>query len=243
MFDWKVEQLALLKEKGNRMVPKGFKFNCENTLSQQEKIAFVNQRTNGSLGYLLELQQKFNEDVANLPHDKSGNVKMTSLKAWLKRNDNKNMIDKERHYGQMRMYYDFSIQSPQTSIRNIANSSSINAIFHSELLKCLEEERQYFVTHDGYEILKTSLKEKMSKYGTTFGVKICLSSDGKVTVGDFRKDRPIEKSEIRKLLKAYDELERITLELSQEIIKDYDKSEVFEECIEAIAANDVIERD
>lgn len=238
MFDWKVEQLALLKEKGNRKVSNGFKFDCENTLSQQEKIAFINQRTNGLLDYLLELQQKFNEDVANLPHDNFGNVKTTSLKAWLKRNDSKNMIDNKWHHGQMRMYSDFNIQSPQTSIRNIANSSSINTIFHSELLKCLEEERQYFVTHDDYEILKTSLEEKMSKHGTTFGVKICLSSDGEVTVGDFRKDRPIEKSEIRKLLQAYDELERTTLELSQEIINDYDKSEVFEEYIEAIAAND-----
>lgn len=75
-------------------------YDCEDSVSREDKIAFVDSKTDGKLSYLLSLIEKFNADKDNLPKKDSmfgePEVKTTSLKAWIKRNDTKysqNIID------------------------------------------------------------------------------------------------------------------------------------------------------
>ena len=92
MFKWDVKEMALLKEfkenNGNGIV-RGYIFKCESELSREEKIAFVDERYDGKLSYILGLVDKFNAEKDSLPKDSWGNIKTVSLKAWINRNDTK----------------------------------------------------------------------------------------------------------------------------------------------------------
>ena len=115
MFNWKVEEMALLNEKGGAFVGKEKIYNCESQVSREDKIEFVDRMQDGKLSYILALIDKFNEDKAALPQDKWGCVKTVSLIAWVKRNDTKYdrpIVNCEYNYGK---YYLLGIK------RNLTN--------------------------------------------------------------------------------------------------------------------------
>ena len=90
MFKWDVKEMALLKEfKENNGKEIDYIFKCESELSREEKIAFVDERYDGKLSYILCLVDKFNAEKDGLPKDSWGNIKTVSLKAWINRNDTK----------------------------------------------------------------------------------------------------------------------------------------------------------
>ena len=93
MFEWKVEDMALMNQKSGLFLGKEKIYNCESKVLREDKIAFVDSFQEGKLSYLLYLIDKFNEDYDSLTKTKSifGNeeVKTVSLKAWIKRTDTK----------------------------------------------------------------------------------------------------------------------------------------------------------
>ena len=104
MFEWKVEDMILLKQKGGVFLRGGKEkiYDCESNVSREDKIAFVDSKQDGILSYLLTLIEKFNQDVENMPKDQWDNVKTVSLKAWIKKNDTKYsrpIIDDHYRYG------------------------------------------------------------------------------------------------------------------------------------------------
>lgn len=104
MFEWKVEEMKLTNGHVDSYIGryKTTLYACEDSVSREDKIAFVDSKTDGNLSYFLSLIEKFNSEKENLPKDQYGNIKTISLKAWVKRNDTRyqqKVIDDWYQYG------------------------------------------------------------------------------------------------------------------------------------------------
>ena len=99
MFEWRVEEMRLRNERQhfNKV------YDLEYNISREDKIAFVDQMQDGKMSCLLDLIGKYNQDASSLPKDKNGIVKTVSLKAWIRRNDKKNVVDIDYNTGSIRL--------------------------------------------------------------------------------------------------------------------------------------------
>ncbi len=84
MFEWKVEDMALMNEKSNIYIGNEKIYNAENKLSREEKIEFLDKMNDDKISYMLKLADKFQEDKDKLSKDEYGYYKNVSLRAWLK---------------------------------------------------------------------------------------------------------------------------------------------------------------
>ena len=220
MFEWKVEDMKLLNQKGGLYYGKEKIYSCEHELSREEKIAFVDSLQDGNLSYLLGLIEKFNDEKMALPKDNWGDVKTVSLKAWIKRNDTKSrwgILDRDYNYG---TYHLLGTNRYITSNRRGAYDTYedlVDEMFHRQLRECEKREYKYFLEHDEYSILKRKFREK--NRCTTFGVKIADCSDGKLYVYDNDDDynrREITIEELKDLLSKYEQLDALVEKLTAE---------------------------
>ena len=224
MFEWKVEEMALMKNHAD-VYSGRYKvtlYACENFVSREDKIAFVDSKTDGKLSYLLSLIDKFNAEKESLPKKDSmfgePEVKTTSLKAWIKRNDTKypqNVIDDWFKYGKYNLlgcerYIQFNRKGEYDYYEDL-----VDEVFRKQLMKCEEEEQKYFHEHDEYSILKKKFGEKQHQYGTTFGADIFTGSCG-VFVGDFDRKRDITINELKELLSKYEQLDALVEKITKE---------------------------
>ena len=218
MFEWKVEDMVLLNQKGGTFLGKEKIYDCESKVSREDKIAFVDSKQDGILSYLLTLIEKFNQDVENMPKDQWDNVKTVSLKAWIKKNDTKYsrpIIDDHYRYGRyfvlgMERYITSNGQGSYDTYEDL-----VDELFHRQLKICEQEEQSYFLEHDEYSILKRKFGEMMDKYSTTFGVSI-VTSGNNYYVGDFKKSREITMDEIKELLSKYEQLDVLVKKITEE---------------------------
>lgn len=224
MFEWKVEEMALTNNhtdvySGRYKVTL---YTCENSVSRDDKIAFVDSKTDGKLSYLLSLIEKFNSDKDSLPKKDSmfgdPEVKTTSLKAWIKRNDTKypqNVIDDWFKYGK------YSILGCERNIQSNRKGDYdyyddlVDEVFRRQLMKCEEDERKYFREHDEYSILEKKFEEKHNQYRTAFGAEIWTGSGG-VQIGDSDKRRKLNIDELKELISKYEQLDALVEKLTKE---------------------------
>lgn len=226
MFEWKVEEMALMNNRKDAYL--GFRkgnatlYACEDSVSREDKISFIDSMQDGKMSYLLSLIEKFNADKENLPQKESmygeSEVKTTSLKAWIKRNDTKypqKIIDDWYEYGK----YNFlgckrNIQSNRKGDYDYYEDL-VDEIFRRQLMECEQEEQKYFCEHDEYSILKKRFSEKLSQYGTTFGVEIWTGSSG-VQVGDSENRRDVTIEELKELISKYEQIDALVEKLTAE---------------------------
>lgn len=220
MFEWKVEDMKLLNQRGGIFFGKEKIYDCEHRVSREDKISFVDSLQNGALSYLLELIEKFNNDKTSLPKDSLGHVKTVSLKAWIKRNDTKNswhIIDDIYNYGKYSLlginrYITSDFKGAYDTYEDLVDEA-----FHRQLKECEKKERQYFLEHDEYSILKSKFRNK--RYDTTFGVNISDCSDGKLYVyetDNYDNRREITMDELKDLLAKYEQLDALVNKLTAE---------------------------
>lgn len=218
MFEWKVEDMALLNESGRIFLGKEKIYICESTVPREDKIAFVDSLQDGKLSYILSLIEKFKKERESLPKDKWNNVKTVSLKAWIKKNDTKyamSIIDDCHHYGK------FCILGTERWITNDHRGrydtydDLVDEVFHRQLKKCEKKENEYFLEHDEYSILKEKLRNK--RYDTTFGVNISFWGNGKICIYDENNnERDITIDELKYLLSKYEELDEFVRKITEE---------------------------
>lgn len=224
MFDWKVEEMLLM---GNHAdVCNGrYKTNvyaCEGYVSREDKIAFVDSKTDGKLSYILALIEKFNTDKENLPRKDSmfgePEVKTTSLKAWIKRNDTKypqKVIDDWFKYGK------YNILGCERYIQNSYKGTYdyyedlVDEVFRRQLMECERKEEKYFSEHDERSILEKKFNKKLNQYGTTFGADIWTGSSG-VQIGNSDKKRRLTIDELKDFISKYKQLDALVEKLTKE---------------------------
>lgn len=220
MFEWKVEDMKLLNQKGGLYYGKEKIYNCEHEVSREDKIAFVDSLQDGNLTYLLGLIEKFNDEKMGLPKDNWGGIKTVSLKAWIKRNDTKTrlgIIDRDYQYGKYKLLGTGRYITSNQRGAYDTYEDLVDEMFHRQLRECEKKERKYFLEHDEYSILKQKFREK--NHCTTFGVKIADCSDGKMYVYDNDDDynrREITIDELKDLLSKYEQLDALVEKLTAE---------------------------
>lgn len=229
MFAWKVEDMALMNEKGRIFIGNERIYRAESSISREAKIAFVDCMQDGKLSYLLHLIKKFNEDSKNMPRDSWGNVKTVSLKAWIKRNDTqypRPILDIDYHYGQ---YYLLGMK------RNIQSNYKgnydtyedlVDELFHRQLKKCEELERIYFTEHDEMSILQKRFISYSDKYHTTFGVPVSIGSNYtlkliEATENECRRERELTIEEVKELIGKYEQIDALIAKLTAETTIEY----------------------
>lgn len=219
MFTWNVAEMKLMKS--GRNVGRSMEFSEDYTTLQEDKIQFVDANTDGNLSYFLELFRKFQEDMEIMPKDQWGNVRTQSLIAWCKRNDPKKLIDREYKYGKIRFFQtERFIQNgvdhkgPWDTFDNLVDET-----FHRQLMKCRNEEIEYFKSHDEYEIAKSAVRDYADKYHTTFGMRLAFCSNGEISVvtdEDHFKGPQITLEQCQILIDLYKKLEFTIEDLTKE---------------------------
>lgn len=215
MFEWKVKDMALMNQSriGREKI-----YLCESNVSREDKIAFIDSMTDGKLSYILELAKKYKEEKDTLKQDKWGKVNTNSFKAWLRKNDIKNVVDREYWHG--RIYFlscERNIKNIDVTYRYDIYKDYVDEIFHRQLIECERMEKRYFLEHDEYSILKRKFRER--NYHTTFGVHIADWSSGKLTIVDDNDDdneRDITIDELKELLAKYEQLDKLVEKLTAE---------------------------
>lgn len=154
-------------------------FSIENKLSKEEKIEIIDKYSDGLATYMLTIINKWNDEKDSLPKDSWGYPKTISKKAWIKRNDQKKIIDNEYRIGDYWMFgskfKDLSIQCPTTEYgRNMEHTGQhvVNQWFYDFCYKQLQEEQKWFKEHDSKQIKITQVKNLGDHYGTVFGCKL-----------------------------------------------------------------------
>ena len=219
MFTWNVEDMKLLNQECNTFIGKEKIYNCENEVSREEKLEFVDKMQDGKLSYVLSLAEQFEKDKENMPKDGQGEVKTVSLKAWLKMNDSRHLIDDSYLHGDIKLL-DKSFSCRLIMRINQKGSKDeyedyVDEMFHRQLIKCEEMEHKYFLEHDEYSILKQKFRDK--NYNTTFGVHIGTWSSGRICVHDESgNERDITIDELKYLLSKYDELDSLVEKITAE---------------------------
>lgn len=219
MFKWNVEEMVLLNQKSSIYIGNEKIYNPENITSREDKVAFVDAMNDGKLSYILKLVDKYVKDKETLPKDKYGEVKTVSLKAWIKKNDTKYsrpIIDDSYKYG---TFYLLGIERRIEHINSKRNYDTyddlVNEAFHRQLKKCEQNEYIYFKEHDEYEILKKRFRDR--NYSTTFGVKVCDWSNGRITIANDKGiERDITIEELKELLSKYDQIDALVEKLTAE---------------------------
>lgn len=218
MFEWKVEEMKLMETKSFNLVSGKKIYKCEETVPRKEKIAFVDSLHDGKLSYILELAEKFDNEKDKLPKNSWGDVKTVSLKAWLKKNDPRKIVDSKYDYGTITFFWNVKRNIHNLNLRSAYSTYKdyVDEIFHNQLVECERAEKVYFQEHDEYSVLKSKFKEK--KYTTTFGVHIGCCSDGSVYIYDeeHSKTRDITIEELKYLLEKYEELDKLVEKITKE---------------------------
>ena len=231
MFEWNVEDMSLLNEKGKFYIGENRIYACENEVSRENKIEFLDRMNDGKMSYLVDLINKYNEEQESLPHDGYGYVKCVSLKAWIKRNDPKGLVDKNYHYGHFSflgverfIQLSYKQNYNQKGYHDVYGDL-VDECFHRQLVRCEKMEKEYFETHDEYCLLKRRFKEYAQTYHTEFGVMIAFGSDGRVSVYDdsLEKHRDITTLELKELIGKYEQLEALINELTRNTDIRYEK--------------------
>lgn len=217
MFEWNVEDMKLLNQKSSIIIEKEKIYNCESDIAREDKIAFVDKMQDNKLSYILALLEKLEKDKEDMPTDNRGDIKTVSLKAWIKRNDKRNLIDNSYQYGNIRFMGGRNIQCINRKGGYDTYEDYVDEIFHRQLKECENLEHKYFLEHDEYSILKQKFRDR--NYDTTFGVNIGICSNGSIfvhDVNDSSKRRDITIEELKYLLEKYEELDELVRKITAE---------------------------
>lgn len=184
-YKWNVEEMQLMNEKCNVFIGIDKIYNDETKLSREEKIEFLDRMNDDKISYMLKLADKFQEDKNKLSKDEYGCYKDTSLRAWIKKNDYRNIVDTNKTFiGSITLVDYDSFGYGRRNIQNInlratrdSYGDFVNELFHRQLKICEKQEKQYFNEHDEYKILSRKVSDYMYKYNISFGKEIWQRGD------------------------------------------------------------------
>ena len=222
-MEWNAKD-GLLRDEKRKFGGNGtYIFNCESELSREEKIEFVDRFQVGNLSRVLEIVDKFNQEKDNLPKDSYGYVKTVSLKAWIKRNNARGLIDDDYHYGKIYFLGCERYINSRTDFISYkwgydTHEDYVDEIFHRQLNALVKEENSYFVSHDDLEVKKRQVYEYIKSYNVTFGYSVVFSSQYCIckSVDENREYVQFTLEELDDLLDRFQKLEAFITSLTIE---------------------------
>jgi len=193
-------------------------FEIEKQLNEEEKIKFIDNLKDGIASYMLNILQKWEAEKDSLPKDNWDNVKTVSHKAWIKRNDERKIIDINYKVGRYYVFgTDFKIMSvicPSTEYSYqmaYTGENIVNQWFHDLCNLLYKEEQKYFQEHDIFEIKLSKLKELGNKHNIVFG-----SRELNDIVWNRKSD--ISEQRIDEYISAYERLYQFIDQIGSELI-------------------------
>jgi len=192
-------------------------FEIEKQLTENEKVKFIDGLKDGVASYLLNILSKWETERDTLPKDNYDHVKTVSKKAWIKRNDERNIIDKEYKlgsycvFGTKFMKMDTTCPTTEYSYRLAHTGENIiNQWFHDLCRLLYLEEQKYFKEHDIFSIKLSKLKDLGNKYSILFN-----SLELNDIVWNRKED--ISEQRIDEYISAYEKLEQVINQISGEL--------------------------
>lgn len=213
MYNWNVEDMKLRNSQPRNRDLRYIDFGDMWTTSREDKIEFLDRMNDGKVSYLLNLADKFRDDEPNMKRDTWNNVRTQSLIAWLKRNDDRKLIDRDYKHGKIYILgCERWIQHGFTKDGYDRYDDFVDELFYRQLKQCLQKEDQYFKETDSYEIMKSTIRTYSEKYGTTFGMNLGFVSNGQIIIRNDNVDKRFRDVEITAkqcqiLIDAYQDLE------------------------------------
>ena len=245
-LDYKVERMALYREKevfGDR---KFFKYTYGMYFSREEKINFIDKyialtdrdmnKYKNCASYMLALIKKYNEEKDSLKKNSWGGVKENSLKAWLRKNDLQGMVDVNYEPGRYRIagYKEYRLDGSDT-VYDEEPVSLVDSWFTRLLCELEKKERNYFFNTDPVAQGIKKIKEYEGKYGCLGNNRISsIAGNGYSYLENgwlkWTKYSPVDINEVEKILKLYEKLEKFNNELAAEAMADNCIHNNFDEC-------------
>lgn len=245
-LDYKVERMALYREKevfGDR---KFFKYTYGMYFTPEEKINFIDKnialtdrdmdKYKNCASYMLALIKKYNEEKDSLKKNTWGGIKENSLKAWLRKNDPQGMVNVDYEPGRYRVagYKDYWIGGPDTVYDNDEKVSLVDSWFNHLLYELENKERNYFLDTDPVAIGIKKIKDYEEKYGCLDNNRISsIAGNGYSYLENswlkWTKYKPVTLNEVNKILDLYGRLEGEYAKFAAEatfspcIVNDFDK--------------------
>jgi len=151
-------------------------YEIEKQLTVNEKVKFIDDLKDGIASYLLNIFSKWESEKDSLPKDNYDYVKTVSKKAWIKRNDERKIIDIDYKIGKYWLFgtefKDMSTTCPSTEYSYqmaYTGGNIIDQWFHDLCDLLFREEEKYFKDHDTFQIKLSKLKELGNKHNIVFG--------------------------------------------------------------------------
>lgn len=218
-MEYRIEDLKFLNmSKGYCSCGKSDRFEIESELSIEGKIQFIDELKDGVASYLLSIINKWEQEKDSLPKDKWGSPKTTSKKAWIKRNDTREIIDVSykigRYYLFGTQYNSLSMECPYTEYgRSLCYTGDniVNQWFHDLCNELSTNERKYDREHNPFYIKLDKVRSYAEEYGT-FNSKI---------LNDIKWNtcEAVTEEQLDNYINHYRRIEKIIDEMSKEIIK------------------------
>lgn len=173
------EELKFLNMKVRFALDQKKVFSIEEELSIDEKIKFIDELENGVATYLLNIFNKWKLEKDSLPKDKWNDIKTVSKKAWIKRNDERKLIDDHYKIGSYHLlgtaFKEMSLICPTTEYGYqmlYTNKDVVNQWFHDLCTKLYREEKIYFESINPFDIKIKKIQEYANRYGILDNIKI-----------------------------------------------------------------------
>lgn len=194
-------------------------YDIEKTLSEEEKLAFIDELKEGLGTYVLKILKKWESEKDSLPKNQFGSPKTVSKKAWIKRNDPHKIIDIDYKIG---TYYLFKTKFKELSTicpstasgysMHYTGESIVHQWFHDLCEELYFKEKRYFEEHDTKEIKIAKVKNLGNRYGIVFNNKNLND-----IIWNGKKD--VTEEELDAFTAAYEELEQKIHEISSKLEK------------------------
>jgi hypothetical protein len=182
----------------------------ETELSIEEKIKFIDEVEDGIASYMINILTKWENEKDSLPKDNYGSPKTVSKKAWIKKNDERKIINIEYSIGNYYLfgtkYTSMSLTCPTTEHGYqlfYTDDDIVNQWFHDLCIKLYRKEVEYFESINPFDIKLNKVHEYANQYGILDNKKL---NDIKYTNSGY-KDNVTEK-ELDIFIEAYEQIEK-----------------------------------
>lgn len=225
MMEYKLEELKFyhMKKKNiftaNPRTRDSLKiFEIEKTLTEEEKLAFIDQQKNGVGTYMLNLIHKWESEKGSLPQNQYKKPKTVSQKAWIKRNDPREIIDTTFTVGKYWLFgqefKELNKICPTTDQgydREYTGQSIVHQWFHLLCVQLYQQEVKYFKENDPKQIKISKVKE----YGNYLGVFDNEDLNNVV----YNRKTDVEEARLDEFIAAFEELEMQIKKISAKLNK------------------------